>query len=96
MNTVPQFTKPIHLSCAITFKIYKKNIQFEFILNPRMDGDEERKSKQHRASRAGRGHDKKANKSEHSFHSEIDEKRQEKERAGSQKRNPKVLNYSLK
>jgi len=46
--------------------------------------------KLHRASRAGRGHDKKANKSEHSFHSEIDEKRQEKERAGNQRRNPKV------
>jgi len=57
-----------------------------------MDGEEERKSKQHRASRAGRGHDKKANKSDHTFHSEIDEKRQEKERAGNQRRNPKV-NY---
>jgi len=55
-----------------------------------MDGEEERKSKQHRASRAGRGHDKKANKSDHTFHSEIDEKRQEKERAGIQRRNPKV------
>jgi hypothetical protein len=38
-----------------------------------MDGEEERKSKQHRA-----------------FHSEIDEKRQEKERAGNQRRNRKV------
>ena len=55
-----------------------------------MDGEEERKSKQHRASRAGRGHDKKANKSEHSFHSEIDEKRQEKERAGNRRKKPKV------
>ena len=60
-----------------------------------MDGEEERKSKQHRASRAGRGHDKKANKSEHSFHSEIDEKRQEKERAGNQRKNPKVNNNRL-
>ena len=70
-------------------------LRLKLIPKPRMDGDEERKSKQHRASRAGRGHDKKANKSEHSFHSEIDEKRQEKERAGSQKRNPKVLNKNF-
>ena len=54
-----------------------------------MDGEEERKSKQHRASRAGRGHDKKTIQRKR-FIKEIDEKRQEKERAGNRRKKPKV------
>jgi len=55
-----------------------------------MDGKEERKSKQHRASRAGRGHDKKAIQRKR-FIKEIDQKRQEKERAGNRRKKPKAF-----
>merc|ERR1712210_243642 len=59
-------------------------------LSNRMDGKEKRKSKQHRASRAGRGHDKKTIQRKR-FIKEIDEKRQEKERAGNQRKKPKAF-----
>merc|ERR1712210_246362 len=59
-------------------------------LSNRMDGKEKRKSKQHRASRAGRGHDKKTIQRKR-FIKEIDEKRQEKERAGNRRKKPKAF-----
>ena len=59
-----------------------------------MDEKEERKSKQHRASRAGRSHDKKAIQRKR-FIKEIDEKRQEKERAGNRRKNRKVKSNSF-
>lgn len=52
-----------------------------------MEGGDEKKSKTHRASRAGRKHDRKENKSKFSF-AENDDKGKET----AKKRNPKVPN----